>query len=79
MDYGKEITHKSFFEGKLKTTKTEYIVPELIKDKSHALSVVMKGLEQITTKETDSITIEVKADPKTHQIRLITRTYIIKS
>lgn len=78
MDYGKRIVHESYFDGTLKSTKTEYSVPELIKDKAHALSVVMKCMELIASKETADVHIEIKADPKTHEIRLITRTYSVK-
>ena len=77
MDYGKRTVQESYFEGKLKSTKTEYSVPELIKDKPHALTVIMKCMEQIASKETTTMNIEIKADPKTHEIRLITRTYTV--
>lgn len=75
MDYGKRTTHESYFDGKLKSTKTEYSVPELIKDKAHALTVIMKCMELIDSRETTNMKIEIKADPKTHEIRLITKTY----
>jgi len=77
MDFGKRTVQESYFDGKLKSTKTEYSVPEIIKDKTHALSVIMKCMELIDSKETTNMQIEIKADPKTHKIRLITKTYTI--
>lgn len=77
MQYGKRITHESYFDGQLKSTKTEYSVPELIRDKSHALSEVMKCMELINSRQTDQMIITIKADKKTGDIKLITKTYII--
>ena len=79
LSFGKRITHESYFNGSLKSTKTEYSVPELIKDRSQALSELMKCLELIDSKQTSDITIIVKADPKTHEIRMITRIYSIET
>ena len=79
LSFGKRITHESYFNGSLKSTKTEYSVPELIKDRSQALTVLMKCLELIDSKQTSDITIIVKADPKTHEIRMITRIYSIET
>lgn len=77
MEYGKRIVHESYFDGALKSTKTEYSVPELIRDRSHALSEVMKCMELINTRQTDMLTITIKADKNTGEIKLITKTYII--
>jgi hypothetical protein len=77
LEYGKRIIHESYFDGMLKSTRTEYSVPELIRDRSHALSEIMKCMELIDQKQTDNITIVIKADPKTHEIRLITKIYTI--
>ena len=77
MQYGKRTTSESYFQGELKSTKTEYSVPKLIQDKSQALTEVMKCLEMIDAKQTDNMTIIIKADPKTHAIRLITKIYVV--
>lgn len=76
MQYGKKITHESYFDGKLKSTKIEYSVPEKVSDKGTALSEVMKGLELITSGQTATVTIRIEADPYTRQIRMVTRSYI---
>jgi len=78
VDFGKRIKYESYFQGVLKSTRTEYSVPELIRDKSHALSEIMKCLELISTKQTHDMTIVVKADPKTGEIKMITKTYTIE-
>jgi hypothetical protein len=76
MEFGKVITHESYFNGQLKSTKVEYSIPELIKDKSEALSAVMKCLDLISTKQTHHLTITVEADKATHNFKLVTRSYI---
>lgn len=78
VQFGKVSEHKSYFDGKLKSTKTEYSIPELIHDRSQALSEIMKCLELIDTKQTANLTIAVTADPKTHRIKLITKSYIVE-
>ena len=77
IQYGKVTRQDSYFKGTLKSTKTEYSVPELIRDRTHALNEVMKCLELIDKKETDNMTIVIKADPKTHEIRLLTKIYTV--
>lgn len=76
LDFGKIIKHESYFNGQLKSTKTEFSIPELVKDKSEALSSIMKCLDLITSKQTHHITIVVEADPKTHNFKLLTKSYI---
>lgn len=78
MDFGKRITHESYHNGQLSATRTEYSVPELIKDKAQALSEIMKCLELISSKQTSDVTIIIRADPKTHDIRMITHTYSVE-
>jgi len=78
MQFGKISTTESYFGGKLKSTKKEYSIPELITDRSQALGEIMKALNLIDTKETSNITITVQADPKTHNIKLITRSYTVE-
>lgn len=78
MDFGKRITHESYFNGALKSTKTEYSIPELINDKTQALSELMKCLDLIDSRKTNHLTIVVQADPKTGNIKLITKSYIVE-
>jgi len=77
MDYGKKITTESFFAGKLKNKKTEYSIPKLIQDKGQALSEVIQAIDLIVSKQTSDVTIVIEADPKTHQLKLITKKYTI--
>lgn len=78
LDFGKRTTHESYFNGVLKSTKVEYSIPELIKDKSQALTELMKCLELIDTRQTNHLTIVVQADVKTGNIKLITKSYIVE-
>jgi len=78
MQFGKISTTNSYFGGILKSTITTISIPELITDRSQALGEIMKALNLIDNKETSNITIAVQADPKTHNIKLITRTYVIE-
>lgn len=77
-DFGKVTTSHSYFNGALKSTRVEYSIPELIKDKSQALTELMKCLELIDTRQTNHLTIVVQADVKTGNIKLITKSYIVE-
>ena len=77
LSFGKRITHESYFNGTLRSTKTEYSVPELIRDKAQALSELMKCMELISSKKTSEMSIIIKADPKTGEIKLLTKIYTI--
>jgi hypothetical protein len=77
MDYGKVSKTESYFNGRIKSTKTEYSIPSLVQDKAQALSEVMKALDLITTKQTHMLTIKIEADPKTHFFKLITKQYVV--
>jgi hypothetical protein len=75
MNYGKKTIHESYFDGELKSSKIEYSIPILIKDKSQVISEIMTALELINSRQTNNVLINIKADAKTHEIKLITRTY----
>jgi hypothetical protein len=77
MDYGKIITHKSYFNGQLKSEKTEYSIPKLIQDKNHAITEIIDCLSLISDHRTTKVEIIVEADPKTYKMKLITKKYII--
>lgn len=77
LSYGRKITTESYFDGKLKNTKVEYSVPKMIQDKSQALNEIMKSIELLTTKQTDTLTLVIESDPKTGHFRLITKKYIV--
>jgi hypothetical protein len=77
VDFGKVITHESYHNGVLKSTKIEYSVPILIGNKTEALKEIMDSLNLIDTKKTNQVIITIKADPSTSNIRLITKSYII--
>lgn len=76
--FGRVITSESYFNGKLKSTKVEYSIPTLVKEKSEVLSELLKCLDLITTKQTHHLTITVEADPATHNVKMITRSYVTK-
>ena len=60
MDYGKVITHKSYYNGKLKSEKTEYSIPKLIQDRSHIVKEIIDCLELITNHQTSNVEIIVE-------------------
>jgi hypothetical protein len=76
LDYGKKSTHESYHNGELKSIKTEYSIPVVVTSKPEVLTQLMDCVDLITTKQTDTVSVTIKADPKTHEIRLITRSYI---
>lgn len=78
MEFGKKSKHESWFDGELKSSKTEYSIPILVKDKNTVMSEILKALELVTNKETCDITIMIKADPKTYDFRLLTKVYTIQ-
>lgn len=78
MAFGKVISEESYFNGRVKTKTVRYQVPELVKDKNQVLQELMKCLELITSKQTSTLDIRIEADPKTHEFRLITRSYVVE-
>lgn len=79
MAFGKIITEQSYHNGRVSVVTTRYQVPELVKDKSQAMTVILKALELIVNKQTTSVTIKVDSNPKNHQFRLVTRTYVVET
>ena len=77
--FGKIIKEESYFNGRIKSTKLSYSVPELITDKNSALSELMKALDLITTGQTHHLTLVVEADPLTHKFKLITKSYVMET
>ena len=75
--YGKETVTKSYHDGEVRSTKIEYSIPFLVKNKAQALNEVMKCLDMLDKKECNDITIKVETDPKTHAFKLITKVYTI--
>lgn len=75
--FGKRIVHESFFKGLPSATFIEYSIPVLIKERKEALNEIMKCLELIDTKKTNIVTIKIEGDKKTHNIKLITKSYIV--
>lgn len=67
--YGKKII--SYFNGQ-PTEKIEYSISVLIKDKSTLLNEIIKAIDLISTKQTHSITLHIKADDDYNLHRIIT-------
>lgn len=77
LSYGKIIEHKSYHNGELRSSKLEYSIPTVVHDKADVLSELMKCIDLISTKQTYKMTISIDADPKTFEVKLLTRNYII--
>lgn len=75
--FGKITKEESYFNGRIKSTRVSYSVPELVKSKSDTLTEVMKALDLITSEQTDCLTIKIEADPKTHEFKLVTKSYVV--
>ena len=75
ISFGKKITYESFFNGRLRSTKTEYSIPLLVQTNTQAMNEIMKCLELITKKETDKVTIVIDADPVSGAIKMVTKSY----
>lgn len=74
MEYGKEITTRSFFKGKPTKEQLSYIVPILVKNKTEALGEIIKALELIERRQTKKVTLTISSD-KTYQLKMITAEY----
>lgn len=77
LQYGKITEHKSFHNGELRSTKMEYSIPTVVHDKTDVLNELMKCIELITDKKTYKLTITIDADAKTHELKLLTKSYIV--
>lgn len=74
IEFGKKITTDSYFKGQRTNRQIAYSVPVVIKNKSEALTEIIKAIELITAKQTNAVSITVKAD-KDYQLKLITTEY----
>jgi len=77
LEYGKKTTTESYFNGKIKSIRTEYSIPKLIQDKAQALNESMKAIELLTSKQTNNLTLVIECDPKTGNFKMITKKYIV--
>jgi ligand-binding sensor protein len=77
LSFGKIIKHESYFRGQLKSSKIEYSVPIVVTNKNEVMSELIKCLQLIIDKETTNVSIEIKADPDTHDFKLLTKKYTI--
>lgn len=75
LKFGKKIVSVSYFEGKETKLQISYSVPIQIKDKSQALSEIIKSLDLIAEKKTKHVTLIIKADDD-YKLKLITREYV---
>jgi len=78
MQYGKRIITESYYKGQLSggKPKVEYQIPELVGDKSQALSEIIKGLELIANRQTTKVVLTVEADPKTYTFKHVITQYL---
>ena len=79
MAFGKVITEQSYYKGRVAVVTTRYQIPEITKDKTQVLHEIIKSIELITSKQTHTVDIRIEADPKTHNFKLVTRTYKVES
>jgi hypothetical protein len=63
IEYGKEITTKSFFDGELSATKLEY-EQTLLSDKNLLLKDLIEAITPLSKGETTKMTIELRVDQK---------------
>lgn len=75
IQFGREISTKSYFGGALKSEKVEYSIPEKAHDKSDVLNEVLKAMEIINNGTTDKMTIIIEKDRATKHYKLVTRQY----
>ncbi|MDP4225052.1 MAG: hypothetical protein Q8910_01585 [Bacteroidota bacterium] len=74
--FGKRVT-ESFHEGKKKSEQVVLIEHKAVVDKLQVLDEIMNAVELITTKKTHNLTLIIKADPETHEFKLLTREYVL--
>lgn len=77
--YGKRITHESFFNDRLASKKIEYSVPEVVQDKTQALSIIMKSIDLITSGETKQVILTIDADKGKNTVYMVTKNWKIKA
>lgn len=63
MEFGKIITKESYHRSKRTTVEKWYQVPIVVKDKSTALTEVLKALDLISEHKTTVINLRIEADP----------------
>lgn len=63
IEYGKEITTKSYYAGELSSTKYEY-EQTVISDQNHILKDIIEAIALLNNGVTNKMTIELKVDAK---------------
>ena len=77
IEYGKIIKEESHHQGRVKTSKTKYQIPELINDFPSLMTELMKGVDLIKTHKTRRLNFYIEAD-KHYQLRLVTKEYEVE-
>lgn len=73
MEYGKEITTKSYYGGELRSTKTERVEDTRVKDKTELVQEVLMALDLAIT-GSSKVTIEIA--PSKDAYMLITKKWV---
>lgn len=78
LQFGKIIKQDSYFKGELKSSKTEYSIPESVETKDDVLREVLSALDLITSGKTCSLTIVIDRDKLTKRYKFVTRKYMVE-
>lgn len=78
LQYGKIITSDSYFNGKPTNRVVTYSIPIVVSVKSQVLSEIIKAIDLITSKQTYSVNLLIKAG-KDHQLKMMVVEYAVES
>lgn len=75
--YGKIIKTDSFYKGLPQTSRVEYQIPEVVKNKNQAMAQVLDCMSLIDSGKTREITITIETD-KLGEYKMVTRKYAVE-
>ena len=74
MKFGKKTVTESFFNGKTQKKVLTYSIPIKVTDQSQLLSEFIKALDLITSKQSEEVTLHIKAPG--YKLQSMTKEYI---
>lgn len=76
--FGKVIKSQSFFNGRIKGSRIEYQIPELVQNRQQALKQVLDCLNLLDTGKTKKVLVTVETD-KNGEYKMVTRQYEVET
>jgi hypothetical protein len=75
IEYGKKSEVEIYHEGRAVGHQVVYTFHKMISDKNQVVTEILSALELVTSKKAHDLTITIKTDPETNNIRMVSKEY----